>query len=259
MIVLDGARVNDAAKGLMIGAFYNSGQACIAVENVFVAERLYGAFVDAVAERIQRQRIGWSRGWDIDMGSLITPEHADSVTKRVDEAVGSGAKIRAGGRRRTDLGKAFVEPTLLEGADPRAPIMCEETFGPVVSVVRFNRPEDAVELANQSTYGLHASVWGPMDEARRVADQLRTGTAGVNSTLLIYNTFDLPMGGMKGSGLGRRHGAAGLLRFVQSHGVAESFSRGGGYDAILSTLKGDREMNRLLKLMRWWRRIPGIR
>src|SRR5262249_58333730 len=176
-------------------------------------------------------RLGWSRSWDLDMGSLINVDHAARVLSRIEGAVHQGARIATGGKMRGDLGPAFIEPTILTSASDEMPISREETFGPVVTVYPVRSAEEAVMRANDSTFGLNASVWaGNQSKGRTVAHQLETGSAVINSTLLIYNSFDVPMGGVKWSGIGRRHGEHGILRYMQAQSIVGSISTGGGYD-----------------------------
>jgi len=254
MVVLQGASLENAATGLIVGAFSNSGQTCISIERAYVQEHLYEEFMRRLVEKASVLKLGWSRSWDVDMGSLISSDHAGKVMSRIEHAVNQGARIATGGRLRPDLGPAFIEPTILTNASDEMPISKEETFGPVVTVYPVRSAEEAVTRANDSTFGLNASVWaGNQSKGRTVAHQLETGSAVINSTLLIYNSFDVPMGGVKWSGIGRRHGEHGILRFMQAQSIVGSISTGGGYDAILTQMKNERTAKYLvaaLKLMR---------
>jgi len=254
MVVLQGASLENAATGLMVGAFSNSGQTCISVERAYVQEQVYEEFMRRLIEMTRALKLGWSRSWDVDMGSLINADHAGKVLNRIERAVDEGARIATGGKLRPDLGPAFIEPTILTNATDAMPISKEETFGPVVTVYPVRSAEEAITRANDSTFGLNASVWaGNQAKARTVAHQLETGSAVINSTLLIYNSFDVPMGGVKWSGIGRRHGEHGILRYTQAQSVVSSFGTGGGYDTILTYMKNDRMakyMGAALKLMR---------
>jgi succinate-semialdehyde dehydrogenase/glutarate-semialdehyde dehydrogenase len=254
MVVLQGAPLENAATGLMVGAFSNSGQTCISVERAYVQEQVYEEFMRRLIEKTRLLKLGWSRSWDVDMGSLINADHAGKVVNRIERAVDEGARVATGGKLRPDLGPAFIEPTILTNVTDEMPISKEETFGPVVTVYPVRSAEEAITRANDSTFGLNASVWaGNQSKARTVARQLETGSAAINSTLLIYNSFDVPMGGVKWSGIGRRHGEQGILRYTQAQSVVSSFGTGGGYDAILSYMKNDRMakyMVAALKLMR---------
>jgi succinate-semialdehyde dehydrogenase/glutarate-semialdehyde dehydrogenase len=260
MIVLQGAPLGDAATGLLAGAFSNSGQTCISVERVYVQESIYDEFVRQLVEKASNLKIGWSKAWDIDIGSMISKEHADKVLRRVQQAVDQGARVLAGGRQRPDLGPAFMEPTVLANASDTMPISREETFGPVVAVYPARDAEDAIARANDSEFGLNASIWaGGVRQAREVARRIETGSAAINSTLLIYNSFDVPMGGVKQSGVGRRHGEHGILRYTQTQSVVSSISSGGGYDALVLRIKSERMARTVISALRLWRRIPWFK
>jgi acyl-CoA reductase-like NAD-dependent aldehyde dehydrogenase len=187
---------------------------------------------------------------------LISVDHAGKVMGHIEQAVQFGARVLVGGRRRDDLGPAFVEPTVLMDVQADAEAASNETFGPVVALYPVQSVDDAVARANASEYGLNATVWSKdAARGREVARRIETGSVVVNSSLMIYNSFDVPMGGVKLSGLGRRHGEQGILRFTQAQSVVTSFRSGGGYDAILARMRDERWVKRLLKTLRWWRRM----
>jgi aldehyde dehydrogenase (NAD+)/succinate-semialdehyde dehydrogenase/glutarate-semialdehyde dehydrogenase len=260
MIVLDGADLDQAAAGLMTGAFYNCGQTCIAVERVYVEKGSFERFRERAARRVEGLRLGWSRGWEMDVGSQIGPVHADKVMAHVEDAVARGALIIAGGRRRFDLGPAFVEPTLLLGVPSEALLCGEETFGPVVALYPVEDAEDAVTRANDTPYGLNASIWtGSRRRSLELARRVEAGSVGVNSTLLVYHTLDVPMGGMKGSGTGRRHGRPGLLRFTRSRSIVTGPATGGGYESLLARTDSAAKASLLSRLFRLRGRLPGLR
>jgi succinate-semialdehyde dehydrogenase/glutarate-semialdehyde dehydrogenase len=259
MIVLKEAPLEKAAAALVAGAFANAGQTCIAVERVYVEAPIFDNFAQLVVDGANRLRIGWSQSYDVDMGSMIRPAHAAKVRERIEGAVHAGA-FRLTPSRGSDLGPAFVEPTVLANVNPEDVIDREETFGPAISLHRVENREKAIALANDSRYGLNASVWaGGSGPAMEIARRLETGTVGINAALMVYNAFDLPMGGVKQSGIGRRHGEKGILRFTQEHSIAQSFEMGGGYDGMLAHIQSDRSVTAILKLVRLWRRIPGLR
>jgi len=260
MIVLKGAPLREAAMGLLSGAFSNAGQTCISVERVYVEAPIFEEFSQIVATATKKLKLGWSPSWDLDVGSLIHAAHAEKVLGHIEEAVHGGARVLAGARQRPDLGPAFVEPTVLTRVSHRASISTQETFGPVISMYPVESANEAIVMANDSNYGLNASVWaGRSDEALAVARQIDAGSVGIHSTLMIYNAFDVPMGGMKISGLGRRHGEHGLLRYTQEQSIVTSFSTAGGYDSMLGKIRSQKIADRLLKLIRLWRRVPGLR
>ncbi|MEZ5332808.1 MAG: aldehyde dehydrogenase family protein [Thermoanaerobaculia bacterium] len=260
MVVLDGADLDEAAAGLMTGAFYNCGQTCIAIERVYVEKGSYDGLVERAAARTRDLAVGWSLGWEMDVGSQVSRSHADKVSRHLEDAVAHGARLAVGGRRREDLGPAFVEPTLLTDVPPEAELASRETFGPVVAIYRAENEDEAIEAANDTPFGLNASVWaGSREQALEVAGRIEAGAVGVNSTLLVYHTLDVPMGGMKQSGLGRRHGRPGLLRFTQSRSIVSGPSFGGGYEALLARTDSARKANAIARLFRLRARLPGLR
>ncbi len=254
MIILEGASLDNAAGGLLAGAFSNSGQTCISIERVYVQESIFDEFARRVAEKASGLKIGWSKSWDIDMGSMISREHAEKVRSRIQRAVGNGARVLAGGRARDDLGVTFVEPTILTNATDSMPISREETFGPVVTLYPVASAEEAIRRANDSEFGLNASVWARgQTHAREIARQLDTGSAVINSTLLIYNSFDVPMGGVKLSGAGRRHAEHGILRYTEAQSIVSSIASGGGYDSMLMRVRSERMAKALVAALKIWR------
>lgn len=260
MVVLDGAPVEEAVTGLIAGAFNNSGQTCISIERIYVQDGIYDAFVKAAVDRVSKLKLGYSAAWDVDMGSLISAAHAAKVTGHVTDAVAQGAEILTGGHPRRDLGPAFVEPTLLAGVKPGMKVFREETFGPVVAIYRVPDAAEAVRLANDSDYGLNASVWGGDARlVREVSRRLETGSTGINSTLLIYHSFDVPMGGIKTSGIGRRHGRYGIVRYTQAQSIVRSSTIAGGYEALLVRTTSRAWAQGLIRLFRLRRWIPGLR
>jgi len=260
MIVLQGAPLDEAAAGLLAGAFANSGQTCIAVERIYVEESVYDEFARHVVEKASRLRLGWSNSWDIDMGSLISRTHAGKVLGHIEQAVQRGARVLTGGRARTDLGPTFIEPTVLSHVDNTMSVASEETFGPVVSLYPVKSADEAIAKANDSRFGLNASVWaGRAGQAREIARRLETGSAAVNSTLLIYNSFDVPMGGVKLSGIGRRHGEYGILRYTQTQSIVGSIALGGGYDSMLLRIKDEGMVRMLIGALRTWIRLPWFK
>jgi acyl-CoA reductase-like NAD-dependent aldehyde dehydrogenase len=260
MLVLDGADVSGAAWGLVTGAFYNAGQTCISIERAFVHADHWDEFIERAGSRIEAITLGWSNDWDMEMGSLIDERHADAVEASVDEAVRAGATIVAGGRRRRDLGPAFFEPTLLTGVTNSMQLWSREVFGPVVWAHRIDSEEQAVALANDTPFGLNASVWsGSRRRSRAVARRLVAGTVGINSTLAIYNAFHAPMGGRRDSGIGYRYGIEGIRRFAHAQTAFSSPSRAGGYESILRGVSTGGRARLLRRAFSLWARIPGLR
>lgn len=221
MIVLPGADVERAAAGAVNACFSSAGQLCVSIERVYVPDALYDAFRDAFVRRVQAMSLGAGLDWDADMGSLISQSQVETVTKHVEDAVANGATVLTGGRARPDLGPYFYEPTVLEGVTEAAACFAEETFGPLVSLYRYRTVDEAVALANAGEYGLNASLFGPVREARRIAPAIKAGTVNVNEGFAAtFGSIDAPMGGMRTSGVGRRQGAEGILRYTEPQAVA---------------------------------------
>lgn len=222
MIVLADADLDAAVAGAVRGCFSSAGQLCISIERLYVHDALYHRFVECFLTATKALRLGAGLDYDSDMGCLISAEQLAKVDAHVQDAVAKGAHLRTGGRPRPDLGPTFYEPTILSGVTPEMALFREETFGPVVAVYRFESVNDAVEQANASSYGLNASLWtGDTDLGHRIAARLRVGTVNVNEAYAAaWASVDAPMGGFKDSGLGRRHGAEGILKYTEPQTIA---------------------------------------
>jgi succinate-semialdehyde dehydrogenase/glutarate-semialdehyde dehydrogenase len=231
MLVLDDADVEKAAQGAVRACFTNAGQLCISIERLYVDEEIYDRFAERFVHRVKNMRLG--SGFDADMGSLTSQRQLDAVTRHVQDAVAKGATILAGGRPRPGVGPYFFEPTVLEGVTEEMELCAGETFGPVVALYPFSSDDEAVRLANGTPYGLNASVWtGDVARGRRLAARIKAGTVNINEGYAsAYGSYDAPMGGMKDSGVGRRHGAEGLLRYTEAQTVASQ--HGFGFEPVL--------------------------
>lgn len=234
MIVLDDADVDRAAAGAIRACFTNAGQLCVSIERLYVHDAVYDAFTERFARAVRNMTIGPGHDWAVQMGSLTSQRQLDAVTAHVDEAVEKGATVVAGGRARPDLGPFFYEPTILEDVTDDMALCRAETFGPVVALYRFRTVGEALELANDTAYGLNASVWtGDPAKGRALAARIKAGTVNVNEGYAsAYGSFDSPMGGMKNSGLGRRHGDEGLTKFTESQTISTQ-AAWLGFDPIL--------------------------
>lgn len=222
MLVLQDADVEKAAAGAVRGCFSSAGQLCISIERLYVHESIADDFLRRFAARTKAMRLGNSLAYGADMGSLVGERQLETVTRHVEEAVAKGATLVAGGRPRPDIGPLFYEPTILDGVQAPMAVCDEETFGPVVSLYRFSDEDEAVALANATPYGLNSSVWTKDGRrGRAVAARLRTGTVNVNESYAAgYGSVQAPMGGMGDSGLGRRHGSEGILKYTEAQTVA---------------------------------------
>ena len=220
-IVLSDADVDRAANGIAWGGMFNSGQVCISVERVFVEAPIYDQFVAKLAEQVAKVQQGQETGsgYDYDTGAMATPAQRDIVDRHVSEAVAAGARVLTGGKP-TGVG-TFFQPTVLADVTPSMSCMAEETFGPTLPVVKVKDEEEAIRLANDSQYGLSATVW-TKDTARgeRIARRLDTGAVNINDALVNVFCPSLPMGGWKESGIGYRGGgAAGLIKFCRQQAI----------------------------------------
>jgi acyl-CoA reductase-like NAD-dependent aldehyde dehydrogenase len=214
MIVLEDADVERAAHAAVWGAFANSGQACASVERCYVQSRIAPKFIDRVVELTRGLRQGAGEAQDI--GSMSSERQLEIVDEHVRDALAHKAQAMTGGKRLSDSGGAFYEPTVLVDVDHSMKVMKDETFGPVLPIMTFDKEEEAVRLANDSVFGLTASVWTKnIGRGRRLAQQIEAGTVMVNEVLYTHGIAQTPWGGVKESGLGRTHGRLGLLELVQ--------------------------------------------
>jgi acyl-CoA reductase-like NAD-dependent aldehyde dehydrogenase len=220
-IVLADADVDRAANGIAWGGMFNAGQVCVSVERVYVEAPIYDEFVARLTENVRKLQQGseTESGFTYDVGAMATGAQRDIVARHVAEATAAGARVLTGGKP-TGQG-TFFEPTVL--ADVTADMSCiaEETFGPTLPVVKVADEDEAVRLANDSQYGLSASVWtGDTARGERVARRLECGAVNVNDALTNVFCPGLPMGGWKDSGIGYRSGgASGLIKFCRQQAI----------------------------------------
>jgi succinate-semialdehyde dehydrogenase/glutarate-semialdehyde dehydrogenase len=222
ILVLRDADLDRAAEGAVRASFSNAGQLCVSMERMFVADAVYDRFMEKFVARTLAMRLEAGLAWGSDMGSLISADQLDTVVAHVDDAREQGARVLTGGRTRPDLGPYYYEPTILEGVTPAMTCFGDETFGPVISVYRFQDESEAVARANDGEYGLNASIYTrDTERGRQLARQIKCGTVNVNEAFgATFASIDSPMGGMRESGLGRRQGAEGIHRYTESQSVA---------------------------------------
>src|SRR5229473_2206551 len=215
MLVLDDADVDVASSGAVWGAFVNAGQACLSVERCYVHRSIYDSFVSACVEKTKRLRVGNGADPNTDVGPLIRERQLHTVEQHVEDARSRGARVMTGGERLASLGPNYYAPTVLADVTHEMLVMHEETFGPVLPSMAFDSEKEAISLANDSEYGLAASVW-TRDHARgeRVARQIKAGTVMVNDAVSCFGISEAPHGGVKASGIGRTHGRFGLEEMV---------------------------------------------
>jgi acyl-CoA reductase-like NAD-dependent aldehyde dehydrogenase len=216
MIVLADADVERAANAATFYSMQNGGQTCISVERVYVEEPVYDEFVQKVTDKVAKLRQGDPRGTaSVDVGAVTFDKQVEIVESHVEDARAKGATIPVGGKRAAGPGR-FFEPTVLLDVDHSMDCMTKETFGPTLPIMKVRDAEEALRLANDSPYGLQASVW-TRDTARgeQIASRIDSGVANVNEHLISYVALELPMGGWKESGLGTRHGADGIRKYAR--------------------------------------------
>lgn len=224
MVVLADADVQAAARAAVWGAFAGAGQVCIRVERVLVEAPVAAEFARRVTEETNRLRLGIGADVNVeaDVGPIMLPEQVERCERLVADAVARGARVLAGGKRREDLPGLFFPPTVLDGVPADAAVACEETFGPILPIVIVDDADHALRLANASHLGLSGSVWsGDRARALAVARRLETGSVCVNDVLVNYFFVAAPLGGIKSSGLGFRHGAESLRQFCTPRTIVE--------------------------------------
>jgi acyl-CoA reductase-like NAD-dependent aldehyde dehydrogenase len=231
MVVLRDANVERAANAAAWGGFANSGQICISAERVYVEEPIYDEFVAKLTEEVEALRVG-ADGADYgkEVGAMTSPNQTTIVADHVDDAVANGARALTGGKRVDDPGDYF-EPTVLVDVDHSMKVMREETFGPVVGVMKVRDEEEAVRLANDTRHGLSGSVFGSKRHAEQVARRIECGSCNVNDVMVGFLASDVPFGGWKDSGIGYRHGEIGIKKFCRAESLV--ITRFGGKRELL--------------------------
>jgi acyl-CoA reductase-like NAD-dependent aldehyde dehydrogenase len=220
MIVLSDADLERAANFATYYSMQNAGQTCISIERVYVEEPVYDQFVAKVSEKVRELRVGKPEGpGSVEVGAITFPPQMETIKDHVADAIQKGARVLTGGNEAPGAGR-FFEPTVLVDVDHTMKCMTEETFGPTLPIMKVRDADEAVRLANDSPYGLGASVFSrDTGRGEAVARRLETGAANVNDAMINYTVLELPMGGAKASGLGSRHGAGGIRKYCSQQAI----------------------------------------
>ncbi len=254
MIVLDDVDVDIAAGGALAAAFMNTGQYCCGTERVYVQRSIADEFTDKVVERVKALR--QSDTGEFDVGAIFWDRQMEIIEDHLADAEEKGATVLTGGRRNPDLKGLYLQPTVLTDVDHSMKIMSEETFGPIIPIVPVDSEAEAIEMANDTDYGLSSTVWsGDVDRAERVADQLHAGSTCINDMAVTYGVPQAPFGGRKDSGVGVANGPAGLRGFCHPQPVI--VDRLGGKQAAATypyRFKNDKVTQRIIKLL-WGTRL----
>lgn len=258
MIVRADADLDRAVTGAVRGCFVGAGQVCVSIERIVVAAPMAARFLKTFAARTRALTFSTTLDWPGEVGSLTNARQLERVVAHVEDARAKGATVLAGGRHRPDVGPLFYEPTILTGVTPGMLPYADETFGPVVSVYPVASDDEAVALANATAYGLNASVWTrDLRAGHALAARIEVGTVNLNDTYAAtWGSVDAPIGGMKDSGLGRRHGREGLLKFTEVQTIAEQRWLALAPPRGMTSERWARLLTLALRLRRF---IPGIR
>jgi acyl-CoA reductase-like NAD-dependent aldehyde dehydrogenase len=221
MIVLSDADLERAANLAVYYSMQNAGQTCISIERVYVEAPVYDQFVSKVTEKVRALRVGAPHGpGSVDVGAITFPPQMDTISDHVSDALAKGARVLVGGKAVENVGGRFFQPTVLVDVDHTMKIMTEETFGPTLPIMKVRDADEAVRLANESPYGLGASVFTrDTERGEAIARRLESGAANVNDALINYTALELPMGGAKASGLGSRHAAGGIRKYCSQQAI----------------------------------------
>jgi acyl-CoA reductase-like NAD-dependent aldehyde dehydrogenase len=222
MIVLSDADLERAANFATYYSMQNAGQTCISIERVYVEEPVYDEFVAKVSEKVRALRVGRPQGpGSVEVGAITFAPQMDTISAHVADAVDKGARVLTGGQAvERGGGGRFYEPTVLVDVDHSMKIMTEETFGPTLPIMKVRDAEEALRLANESPYGLGASVFTrDAERGEAIARRIEAGAANVNDAMINYTVLELPMGGAKSSGLGSRHGAGGIRKYCSQQAI----------------------------------------
>ncbi len=249
MIVCADSDLDNAAGGAVAGSFMNTGQYCCSTERVYVVDEIATEFTEKVVERVSKLRQG-AEG-EFDVGAIFWPNQLDVIEDHMSDAIAKGAKVACGGRRNPDLSGLFYEPTVITDVDHDMKIMNDETFGPILAIMRVRDEEHAIELANDSPYGLGGNVWTrDKQHGIEIAERIESGSVCVNDITMTYGIQEAPFGGRKNSGVGQVNGEAGLRGYCHAEPII--VDRMGGRQAAKmypASRKQDDSMQKFMRLL----------
>jgi succinate-semialdehyde dehydrogenase/glutarate-semialdehyde dehydrogenase len=250
MIIMPGADLAKAAEMAIASAFGNTGQLCVSIERLYVPNHALKEFEAILKQKVETIKIGASREFDFDLGALSSKAQLERVSGFIERAKSEGARVVTGGHGLPEIGPNFYAPTVLTDIPHGAEILHKEVFGPLIALVGYSSLDEAVELANATEYGLNAAIVGEPKQALKLASRLMAGSVNINEGYRAsMASMAAPMGGMKQSGMNRRSGPGGLLRFTENRtiGVANKLPIG-----LPSRAKEYRKMAPLMtKLAKW--------
>ena len=263
MVVLQDADLERAAAACVWGALMNCGQACTSIERVYVEAPIYQPFVDSVVAKVRAIRQGASEK-EVDVGSMTSEAQLKKIEAQVDDAVVRGAKVLAGGRRNPKFSGFYYEPTVLVDVNHTMSVMTEETFGPVIPIMKVENAEEALRLSNDSPYGLGGSVFSRDKSAGwQIAEKMQSGSVCINDALINYIIPEAPMGATKDSGFGFRHGAEGIRQYCrQKTIVSDRLGLKAEFPWYPASEKKARQIRHLLYLLcrsGWRNKIRALR
>jgi len=249
MIVCGDANLDNAAGGAVVGAFLNSGHVCCGTERVYVVDEVADAFIEKVVERVSRLRQG-DHG-EFDVGAIFWDRQLEIIEKHVADAIAKGARLLAGGRRNPNFEGLFFEPTVLSDVNHDMLVMREETFGPILPIMRVADLDEAVRLANQTHFGLGANVWTRDNRsAVRLARRIESGSVCVNDMSMTYGVLEAPFGGLKSSGVGQIHGPNALRGFTHAKPILiDRFGGKATAGLYPYSFKNEARMLRLIRIL----------
>ncbi len=247
MIVCADANLDNAAGGAVAGRFSNNGQMCFGTERVYVVDAVADHFIGKVVERVTKLR--QAVDGDFDVGALFSSNQMEILESHVADAVARGARVLVGGRRNPHLPGLFFQPTVIVNVDHDMLVMREETFGPVLPIMRVRDEDEAIRMANDTVFGLGANVWtNSTQKGLEIAKRINSGSVSINDMTITFGVPEAPFGGIKNSGIGRVNGETGLKGYCNTQPVIVDLLGGQvSADKYPATLQKARDMQEVIK------------